>query len=184
MEGVILVMDNFNTYEYGAEQKNEGKWRIYRLLLISAYILFAVAYFLAIYISRIFPLGALIPVFLWILVHFTWRYVKPDYKYTVEAGYFTFTKIYASRIKKEVARFLISSAIEIAPSEAIRTSLNTVKKKNAHSAIPERNAENQYTAIYNNERGEVCAVNFVATKECLKLMRFYNSKTVVADNLR
>lgn len=174
-------MDNFNTYEHGAEQKNEGKWRIYRLLLILAYTLFVTAYFLAIYISRIFPLGALIPVFLWILVHFTWRYVKPDYKYTVESGYFTFTKIYASKTKKQVARFLISSAVAIAPKESLK---NYEGIKKIYSALPEENAENQYTAIYKNERGEVSAVHFIATKECLKLMRFYNSKTVVTDELK
>lgn len=174
-------MDNFNTYEYGAEQKNEGKWRVYRLLLILLYVVFVVTYFLAIYISRIFPLGALIPVFLWILVHFTWRYVKPDYKYTVEAGYFTFTKIYASKTKRQVARFLISSAVAIAPKESLE---NTEGIKKTYSALPEKNAENPYTAIYKNERGELTAIDFVATKECLKLMKFYNSKTVISDNLR
>lgn len=55
-------------YEYTVEQKCEGKWRFRKALMLTLYILYTLAYFLIIYITRIIPLGALIPVTLWILI--------------------------------------------------------------------------------------------------------------------
>ena len=60
------TMEDFNTYEYAATQKSEGKWRVRRMLLLLAYVLYTAAYFVAIFISKLIPLGALIPVTLWI----------------------------------------------------------------------------------------------------------------------
>ena len=61
-------MEGFNNYEYSASQKSEGKWLLSKILLILGYIAFATVYFVVIYITKFFPLGALIPLFLWIRV--------------------------------------------------------------------------------------------------------------------
>lgn len=80
-----------NTYEYSAEQKTEGKWLVYKLLLVSAYIAYTLIYLALIIKTGFVPLGALIPLTLWIIIFFTWRYTSPDYTYTVLSGELTFT---------------------------------------------------------------------------------------------
>ncbi len=175
-------MESFNTYEYGTEQKPVGKWKAYRLLLLLLYALFVVAYFLVIYISRIFPLGALIPLFLWIIVYFTWRYTKPDYWYTVEKGSFTFSTAYGKKSKRRVkCSFRISSAEAIAPRSAITEKINEFAPQRVYSALPTPSAEDAYAALFKDSDGKRCVIYFVATAEVLKLMRFFNSKTVICE---
>ena len=179
-------MDDFNTYEYGAEQKSEGKYKTLKRLMLSAYILYVVAFFLAIYITRIFPLGALIPVTLWIIVYFTWRYVKPDYKYIISQGDMTFTIGYGKKKKasKPKTTFKVSKAIAIAPRDDISELIREHSPKHTYSAVPSVKASDIYAALYNNEKGEACVFYFVATAQALKLLHFLNSKTVLTKTER
>ena len=87
----------FCQYEYTVARKPEGFFGFMKLFLILFYVAFIGAYFAIIYITRIIPLGALIPVFLWILVYFTWRYVKQEYKYEISGSTLTFSVIYGAK---------------------------------------------------------------------------------------
>ena len=107
-------MENFNCCEYSTEQKTEGRWLFLRIFFVIFYIAFAVTYFAVIYITRIFPVGALIPLALWILVFFTWRYTKPDYKYEISSGFMRFFVVYRKK-QKEKLKIKISTADAIIP---------------------------------------------------------------------
>ena len=178
-------MEDFNTYEYAATQKSEGKWKTRRILLLLAYVLFTAVYFVVIFVSKFIPLGALIPVFLWILVFLTWRYVKPDYKYVIEKGTLTFYVAYGNNKKKKTLKpqmkFKVSTAEAIAPRAEIEAMANALAGIKTYSAIPSVNAADQYGALYKDETGSYCVFYFVATSQGLKLLRFYNSKTVVTQ---
>ena len=178
-------MDDFNTYEYAAEQKSEGRFKIWRLLLLTAYALYCIVYFLIIYITRIFPLGALIPMTLWIIVYFTWRYTKPDYTYTIERGECTFTVSYGKKKRQKKVRtsFKVSAASLIAPKSDSAERISEWKAKHTYSAVPSVSANDVYVALYKNAKGENCAFYFVATAQALKLMRFLNSATVVTKTV-
>lgn len=174
-------MDDFNTYEYAATQKSEGKWKIRKILLLCAYVLYTVAYFLIIFITKVIPLGALIPVTLWILVFFTWRYVKPDYKYVIEKGTLTFYVVYGNKKKalKAKMNFKVSGAEAIAPREEILKRVEEISGIKVYSAVPSVSAPDQYGAIFKDDDGGYAVFYFVATAQALKLLRFYNSKTIV-----
>ena len=175
-------MEDFNTYEYAATQKSEGKWKMRRILLLTAYVIYTAVYFVAIFVSKLIPLGALIPVTLWIIVFFTWRYVKPDYKYVIEKGTLTFYIAYGNKKKKALApemSFKVSSCEAIAPRQEIEAMANALFGIKVYSAVPSVNAADQYGALYKDESGNYCVFYFVATSQALKLLRFYNSKTVV-----
>jgi hypothetical protein len=149
--------------------------------MLSAYILYVVVFFLAIYITRIFPLGALIPVTLWIIIYFTWRYVKPDYKYTIAQGDMTFTISYGKKKKptKPKTSFKVSSAVAIAPKAELADAIREFHPKHIYSAVPSVKSTDVYAALYENGAGERFVFYFVATAAALKLLRFLNSKTVV-----
>ena len=172
-------MDDFNTYEYAATQKSEGKWLIYRILLMALYISYTAGYFIFIFVTRMIPLGALIPVTLWIIIYFTWKYTKPDYKYVIEAGKLTFYVLYGNKKKRQKAEIQISSAEKIAPVHDISDEISAFAPQNTYNALPSVNAADAYAALYKDEAGKRCVFYFVATAQALKLLHFYNSRTVV-----
>ena len=82
-------MDNeysLNCVEYVYDKKAEGKLLLARIGLVALYTLFVITYFVICYVSGFIPVFALCPVFVWMLVYFTWRYVKFDVYYTFEHG--------------------------------------------------------------------------------------------------
>lgn len=173
-------MEDFNSYEYTAERRAEGKWFFLKLSVIFAYVLFAVAYFVVIYVTRVFPLGALIPFVLWILIYFTWRYVKPDLKYTVERGTLSFFVIYGQKNKKKKLEIKISDAVEIAPRDELADKIAKFSPKRTYSALPSKKSADAYAILYTDKGGKRCVFYFVATAAALKLLRMYNSKTIIA----
>lgn len=172
-------MEDFNSYEYTAERRAEGAWLLLKILMIVGYIAFAVGYFVVIYVTRVFPLGALIPFFLWILIHFTWRYVNPDLKYTVEHGTLTYFVIYHKKSGRKKLEIKISDAIEIAPKSQIKDKIAAFSPNRIYSALPSKKSADAYALLYTDSHGKRCVFYFVATAAALKLLRIYNSKTVI-----
>lgn len=167
------------TYEYSAEQKCEGKWKIYKMLLLTLYVVYVVAFFLAIYITRIFPLGALIPVTLWILVFFTWRFIKLDYKYTVDSGMMTFTVIYGRRTKKEKVSLHIKDAYLIARADASESKIRGFAPRKVYSAVPFRDCPDVYAVLFYDKDNTPSVLYFRATAQALKSLSFYNREATV-----
>lgn len=176
-------MEDFNSYEYAAEQKSEGSFLAAKLLLIAFYIAYTLAYFIIIFVTRIFTLGALIPVTLWIIVYFTWHYTTPDYKYVIQGGnlsfYINYRRINDSRKKK--TEFKISSALAIAPMDSLNEDIKRFSPKRIYNAIPYKAAADKYAAIYKDGEGVRCVLYFVVTAEALKLLHLHNSSTVITN---
>lgn len=172
-------MEDFNTCEYAAERKAEGKFKLFKILMLTAYVAYTAIYFVIIYITRIFPLGALIPITLWIIVYFTWGYTKPDYRYVIEKGFLTFSISYGKKRKKKKTEFKISSAVAIAPKCDLEDEIKDFAPQNVYSAVPSVNSQDVYAALYVDDDGKKCVLYFVATQQALKLMHFHNSKTKI-----
>ena len=165
-------------YEYSVAQKHEGKWRLYKWLMILLYVLFAVGYFVAIYVSRIFTLGALIPVFLGMLIFFTWKYVNPEYTYVISESFMIFYYVTGKK-RKEKLRIKICEAEYIVPLEEALDEIQSFEPKRVTSAIPSASSVDSYIILYKNNKGERCAFMFKATSKALKCLKFYNSKTEI-----
>ena len=156
------------------------------MLMLLAYVIYTVAYFVIIYATRIFPLGALIPVTLWIIIYFTWRYTSPDYKYVIEAGTFTFYVNYSKKDKdkKKRSAFKISSAEAIAPVESLKDEIAAFKPKKVFSAVPSKSAPDQYAILYTDLEGVKCVIYIVVTAQSLKLLHLHNSRTVMTKTAK
>ncbi|HBJ19188.1 MAG TPA: hypothetical protein DDY70_05580 [Clostridiales bacterium] len=92
--------DALNHADYAYAKKKEGKIRLLAVLLVLLYITFTVGFFLLCYLSRLIPFFAVAPLFLWILVYFTWRYVSYDIYYTFESGTLTFYRRTGKKTKR------------------------------------------------------------------------------------
>ena len=166
-------------YEYTVDQKCEGKWKLRKALMLTLYFVYTIIYFLVIYITRVIPLGALIPVTLWILIFFTWRYVKPEYKYRIESAFLTFTVIYGSRTRKEIFKTKICDAEKIIPLSEAEEDIRIFNPTTKYNALPSAICDDSYVMLFTDERGNHCIFTFKATAQALKSFRFYNNRTKI-----
>ncbi len=169
-------MDN-NIHEYACTQKCEGKWILFKFLLAFFYVAYTVAYMYAIIKTRFFPLGALIPVTLWIIIHYTWRYTSPDYKYTIGAGMLTFYVSYG-KTAHEKFKLHISDAIMIAPRDKIDLRNEGIRINKTYNALPSKSESDSYSAVFKKET-KVCIFHFKVTRDTLKALHYYNKSTVI-----
>lgn len=164
-------------YEYVVAQKSEGKWRVRKWLMIIGYLAFAAAYFFP--AAKVAPpIIAILPLFLWMLVFFTYKYVKPEYKYKISEAYLYFYIVFGKK-EKEKLKIKICDADCIMPLE---NALEEVKKYNAkhtYFARPSITSTDSYIILFKNDKGEHCAFMFKATAQALKCLHFYNKKTVI-----
>ena len=170
---------DFTNYEYAVDKKREGSLKLLTYLLLFSYVAFVGAFFGILYWIRLIPVGATIPIFLWILVFFTWRYVQIDNKYTMESGKLTFERIYGNRTKKVVAEFRMKVASIVAPLKDNEENIKEFAPHHVYNALPSANCDDAYVAFYTDKDGKKCIFLFQATAQALKVFHYYNDKTVV-----
>jgi hypothetical protein len=78
--------DTPNYAEYAYAVKSEGKIKLGRILMIIGYIVFVGAFFGVCLATKLVPLFATCPIFLWMLIFFTWRYVSYDCYFVFQGG--------------------------------------------------------------------------------------------------
>ena len=179
-------MNEFSTYEFVVAQKNEGKWRLARFGMIAFYVGFVLGAALTGISLNILPPLALVPVFTWMLVFFTWRYVSVEYEYSITSGELTFSKIFGNRSRRTVLKLTLRDAIRIAPLE------NEAEVKKADSYLPERefwavssqSAPDVYFILFEYSAGSGkekrrAIFYFEATQKALQICRFYNPSATV-----
>lgn len=164
---------DFCQYEYTAKKEREGFYGMLRWLLILFYIIFVGVYFLIIFLTRMIPLGALIPIALWILIYFTWRYVCIEYKYEISGSELTFSVIYGKKARVK-AKIHLNEAEEILPLEEAGESIKSFGAAVKHSALPKKNDPDAYVILYRNREGKNCVFTFRATAEALHCIHLYN----------
>ena len=166
-------------YEYTVAQACEGKWRLFKWLMLGGYIAFSGIYFLIAYLTRFIPIVAILPLFLWILVYFTYKYVKPEYKYKIAEAHLYFYRI-TGKTEREILKIRLCDASCIMPLENALEEIKSFAPKNTFSALPSQFSTDSYIILYKNEKGEPSAFMFKATADALKCLHFYNKGTVMS----
>lgn len=177
-----LAGEYANNYtEYTVAQKAEGKSLTNRLLLIALYVVYSVA-FAAFFLAgpiKIPMLVALLPVTLWIIIFFTWRFVSVEHEYMLASGVMTFVDIYGGRKRRALFACPVKEMREIAP-------LRDTSRLNAKTVIDMRGtvkSRDSYYFIINDRDGETAAVLFEATNKAVQILKYYNGATVPSDTL-
>ena len=173
-------MNEFSTYEFVVSQKIEGKWRLARIGMILLYISFVLGALLAGISLNILPPLALVPVFTWMLVFFTWRYVSVEYEYSITSGELTFSKVFGNRSRRTVLRLSMRQAVRIAPLENEQevARANAYRPEREFSAISSPKAPDIYFILFEYAAGgkekHRAIFYFEATQRALQICRFYN----------
>ena len=180
-------MEEFNTYEYSVEHsKKDRKLRLKKFCLIMLYVLYGIG---GLTVAAIAPFGvllapfiALVPVTCWMIVFFTWRYVKPEYIYTITLGTLKFIIFYGSKTKRTVFEAKIANADMISPyTEKSQLEIEKYAPKNIYFGASSLSSPDTYYMLFKNDKEEACVYFFEATSKALKILKFYNSHTEVAN---
>ena len=181
-------MADFNApYEYVVAQKSEGKYRTRRILLIMLYIIYPILALVVGFITRLgVPMLCFIPLSEWMLIFFTWRYVKLEYEYAIVSGVLTFSVIYGGRSRREKLTFPLRSATLIAPVgyRMHEDRLELFDPEIAYNAIGDSDSPDKYFAIFTSDEGKRCVFYFEATEHMIKTCRFYNPSSTVVTKVR
>lgn len=170
-----------NYFEYAVDEKLSGKNLTYRILLISFYVIFSLAFFLCFCLIGVPQIIAILPILLLILVRFTWKYVSVTHEYIIATGEITFVHIYGNRYRKVILNLLIRDLMEVAPDDG-QPQPSIDKMYDFRSAS---NTPDSYYLIFQREDDKRCLLYFEATKKALKLMQLYNPGAVrLGKNLR
>ena len=177
-------MDSPGYAEYAVTKKAEGKNLLLRIALIALYILFALSYF--IFFTAVIPivmLIALLPVFTWMLVFFTWRYASVEIEYQVHSGTVMFYHIYGGRSRRKKFEYRIKDMLTVAPMDRTHegdyTRAILIRDFRGAKSTPDA-----YYFTYKKD-DKTCAVFFEATSKTLKSFRYFNSTaTVMSTSLR
>ncbi len=172
--------ESINYAEYTVTKKPEGTNLRNRILLIALYALVFIGICVLIgFIKGAAVWGGVIFVLLVALVFFTWRLVREERQAEVSNARLKLAHLNGSGKKKIVYDELVSAFTTIAPMTDEHRDAFT----NADEIIDCRgNSKSPDSYFARLERdGKSTVVCFEATNKMLKVMKFYNRNTVVAE---
>lgn len=170
--------NSLNYVEYTVARKPEGMLKVKRAILMTAYIIFIPIFIalLAIPAMRfLMPIIAITPIFLWMFIFFTWRYVSIDNKYEIKTGVFNFTEIYGKPKKdgsyhqKLIVAVPVKDMTKIAPIADAKDDKIDV----TYNGMSSSKSSDGYFADFKNADGKNCRITFDATGKMLKIMKIY-----------
>ena len=174
-------MNENNEFDYTVAKKVEGKYRLYRILMVIGYVIFGGGYFVGMAIAHLYPIMAFTPLLLWIVIFSTWRYVSIEYRYETASGGIRFYTVYGGKKKKLILEKRIKDFEMIAPfdSEAVERISAMSIDKSYHLSRSESDDIDKFFATFKDNDGKDCIVYFEATEQSLKILRYYNPNTTV-----
>lgn len=164
-------------YEYVVTPKMTPALRMKKLFFIALYILWGGGLVIVGAAVRIIaPLLAFIPVTLWMLVFFTWRYTKVAYEYSFWSGELKVNRLLGERSRKKIVEVKIRELTHVYSSNA--DNREKIKKFSADTEIfaaSSNDAERLVVALWTDENNKKIALYFEADEKAMRILRYYNS---------
>ena len=164
--------DSPNFFEYVYDVKNEGKVKRYRALAILGYIAFAVIYCIVAFSISLYTIIAVLPIFIWMLIFFTWGFVCYDCYYEFNHGEMEFGTVRVTkRGRRRSAKLKMN--VKLASAACVYTpdvDLSAVKRIYDFSESP--NSDKRIVMFFNAD-GVPAAVIFEGTARIAKLIASY-----------
>jgi len=169
-----------NNFEYGAMKKSEGDIKKRKTLFILLYAVFTGAAFGVVIWSKLLPVGAIVPLLLYILALATWRYTQVDYKYIIETGNLTLTRKYGNSKAQALTELRLKNAELIAPMRESEDKIRDFEPELVYDALPSVSCVDAYVILYRNKDGKRCAMYIEVSAASLKALRYYNENCVMS----
>ncbi len=174
--------DTPNYAEYSYSVKSEGKNRLYRRLMLLMYIAFVGVFFGICLATKLIPLFATAPIFTWILVYFTWRYVSYDCYFVFEGGNLELGRARGGKggMKKfPTLRIRVKEASFVG---AYENNKDAVKGTRLYDFSESASSDKRIVILFDKE-GEKCSAVFEGTKKAAKLLDSFCKNSEGIKNL-
>lgn len=172
-------MSDFNSFEHTVEEKAEGSRMMTKLLGRLGLLAIVFGYVIVTFIIKMPMLAIIAMVMLPVILAF-WKRFNCELKYSIESATMSFFRIYhGSKKPKKMLEVMVKDFHEVAP----RTAESDAKIKadgytKVYMFAPHSTSTDQYYATF-EQNGQKCVVYFQAVEKSLKLLKYYNSKTIV-----
>ncbi len=163
-------------FEYTVSEKMTSALRLKKIALLAAYILWGVVIFVVgMMVRLIVPFLALVPLSIWIIAFFTWRYTQVDYEYSFFSGMLTVSRILGGRSRKKLTSVVIRDAAHILPyTDENVARAEAFGAKTSIFAASSHDAENLYLILWDSEETGKTMLCFEANEKAVKILRYYN----------
>ena len=167
-------------YEYVVTPKADRKLKMKKILFLLLY--FAYGGGLLIVgstVGKLFlPLLAFIPVTVWILVFFTWRYTQVAYEYSFWGGELTVNRMLGERSKKKMLNVKIRDLEQIEWYRGEhRETIDAIAVEKKIFAVSSPEADRLVSVVWTDENGQKAMLIFEADEKAVKILKYYNSKS-------
>ena len=165
--------DSPNFFEYVYDVKNDGKTKLLRTAAIALYIAFAAVYFIVACSIPLYPIIAVLPIFIWMLVFFTWGLVCYDFYYEFKHGDIEFGTVRVTkngRHRRKKLAINVKNAREARVYDKNDAELLQVKKIYDFS---ESQSSDKRIVIFIDVDGVYSAIIFEGTAKIAKLIASY-----------
>ncbi len=169
-------MNDFNTAQYVVAQAKEGKNLAKRRLLLLMYFGVSAVVIGVLFSLKLYVVVSVLPLLLWIIVHFTWRKVNVEYKYDIAHGQITFAECYSSGADNVTVDIAISKMDVICKYEGNGAKLEEYAPKKLYDYRGSVEKTPVGLALFEYE-GEKTAVMFIYDKRVASLLKLYNKNT-------
>lgn len=162
-----------NYAEYSVEKKREGAYALFRVLMVLFYIMATLAYVIFCTAVKYFLwFLVILPVFVMMIIYFTWWRVSVEYKYTVDNATFTVKTIYGNRYERLLFEEKIKDITLVAPYQG--------EYKERADALIKSASEISY-AVSSKKASNICfavcgkkIVFFEMTHHAYTALKYYN----------
>ena len=164
-------------YEYVVTPMMSRKLKMKKLLMIGLYVLWGGGLLIVGSIVKlILPLLAFIPISLWILVYFTWRYTQVAYEYSFFGGVLKVNRLLGEKSRRTIAEIKIRDldSVSCCRSEDINTF--EADRKIFVASAPD--AERLTALVWTDENNQKNVLFFEADEKAMRILRYYNSTAV------
>ena len=164
-------------FEYAVAEAKSKALICKRIALICTYVLWGLLLFLIGFLTRLLvPLLALVPLTLWILVFFTWKFTQVEYEYSFFSGKLTVSRILGGRTRKKLLEVNIRDIAAAFPYEDVHVPRAEAWHADVSIyAASSLAAPDLYLLLWQNEdSGKRYMLCLEANEKALKIMRYYN----------
>lgn len=168
--------DYRNFCEFVKRPDDSARLRTLRAVLMTIYTVITLAYIVFFYFMlRQWQLLLLLPFIMYALIALTWRFTKPEYEYSIEAGTLTIAIIYGGKSRRVRCSLDLTKATRISEFKPGLVNSRDVVSAKDYSA----GGEVWCVFMPDRDSGKKQAVIFSVNDEMKRIMKLCNPPAVV-----
>lgn len=163
-------------FEYAVAEAKTAKLKMKKIAFIAMYVLWGAVALIGGASTNILPILCFIPLTIWILVFFTWKYTQIEYECSFFSGKLTVSKILGSKTRKKLAEIQLKdfSAVILCDEEGMNR-VNAFSATECIFAASSKDAPELYAALWeDSDTKKRYVLYFELNEKAIKIIKYYN----------